>query len=605
MVDALVTLAVAAWFVPFVLEYICRGSRSAYDAIARASIGSLGIFLTLIHVIALFGATSRLTFVLTAVGVAAGWVVYRARDVLEVLPGLELKRNWLVLLGPVLFVGIAAFSVLVQPHFSYKGYLIDSVGVTYVENEKILTPYFSDEWASVAFVDQALTTRSLPTSHPFMEKTLYVSYLTPYFMLLASFFSTLGINPLQHFAYAPLFIGMLLVFVAYICARSFGASRVASSIAALSVPFITNSANLAGIWYAIPAHVGLLVFVLTLSLQRSSVAWRIAGYVLSVFLYPPLLAFVVPVAMCTEERKTMLRVIGLIGGVSIVAILIGALAPATTVVRAFKGAFELVVRPLGLEFAGDIALYPPYIVLPFVAIIGFLFIVPTLWSKQRLAACAILIGLVGWIVYSIVAVTVVIDVQRVVFITAFLICVVASLGYDIILEWVKKTVAFNPTALAWALLVLVFSHVAVNYSADESWRKFKLHTPNKGEGTFLIPSPPASKYLIEEDLALLRRYDVVASSSPRRFVTTPWKGLVLGAATRHIPLHTKASIMGTSHLPYEKIATASCSQLEEYRIKNDIDFAYVPKLATCPNIIPVATSTEGFVLYEFHTAAVK
>jgi hypothetical protein len=403
------------------------------------------------------------------------------------------------------------------------------------------------------------------------------------------------------FAYAPLLLGIALVFAAYNTARGVGASRVASATAALSIPFIANSANLAGIWYAIPAHAGLLMMVATLSLQNDSTRWRMIGYVVSVLLYPPIIVFIVPVILVTERIAHSIRVIGAVIGAGIVAVGIAALSPTVSIVHSISNALALLVRPLGLDFAGDIAVYPPHVVIPAVALVGCAVATPLLISKHRALGVAIATGIVGWMVYSVISVTIVIDVQRVVFITAFLVCIAAAPGYDVILAWIQKTISFNPTAIAWAMIVLVMSNAAPLYSADQSWRKFVLPTPVRGEGTFLIPSPPASRYLVEEDMRLLARYDVVASSSPRRFITTPWKGLALGTVTRHNPLHTKASIVGTTYLRYDQFIAADCEQLEKYRVRFSIDFAYVPEQITCSNAVAVATSTEGFVLYEMRS----
>jgi hypothetical protein len=598
MGDALLLSALAGWVAPFFVEVLTRGTRSISDAIARAALGSMSAYIALIYGIALFGWSSRITFVGSAVVVGLVWTAVRIKTLIELLPDLSFPKQWIRYGGPVVFVGLAATSVLVQPHFSYTGPVIRSSEVTDVTNIEILTPYFSDEWASVAFVDQALTTGGLPVRHPFAEQSSYVSYLTAYFMGLTAFFSTFGFDPLFDFAYAPLFLGIALVYAAYNAARSLGASRVASASAALTVPFIANSANLAGIWYAIPAHAGLLVLMFIVALQKESGRWRLIGYLLATFLYPPIIVFVIPMLLVTESRAHSIRIIGGIVAAGCAAIVIGALSPTVSLVHSITNAYALLVRPLGLDFAGDIPLYPPHIVIPAVAIVGCFFAIPTLASKHRALGSVLAVGIVGWTVYSFIATTIVIDVQRVVFITSVGMCVAAALGYDVVIAWLTKTVSFNPTAIVWAVIVIGISHAAPHYSSDASWKQFVLPTPNRGEGTFLLPSPPASQYLLQEDLDLLDRYDVIASSSPRRFVTTPWKGLAIGAATRHIPLHTKASIVGTSYVRYEKIVEANCEELEEYRRKFSINFIYTPKLATCPNAVAVATSTEGFVLYE-------
>jgi len=601
MGDALLVLALGGWLVPFILEFVCRGTRTISDAIARAAIGSVSAYLILIHGIAAAGLSSRATFVGSTCLVGFVWTAFRIRTVLELIPDISFPKHWIRFIGPVAFVGIASAAVLIQPHFSYSGYVIDSTEVSEVKNVEILTPYFSDEWASVAFVDQALTTRGLPVRHPFAEQSSYVSYMTAYFMGLTAFFSTFGFDPVFEFAYAPLLLGIALVCAAYNAARSLGASRVASAIAALSIPFIANSANLAGIWYAIPAHAGLLMMVVTLSLQKDSVRWRMIGYVVSVLLYPPIVVFIIPILLVTERITHSIRVIGAVLGAGVVAVGVAALSPTVSIVHSVRNAFALLVRPLGLDFAGDIAVYPPHVVIPAVAFVGCVAAIPLLISKYRALGAAIATGIIGWIAYSILSITIVIDVQRVVFITAFLVCIAAAPGYDVILAWIQKTISFNPAAIAWAIIVLVISHATPLYSADQSWRKFVLPTPTRGEGTFLIPSPPASQYLVEEDVRLLARYDVVASSSPRRFITTPWKGLALGTVTRHNPLHTKSSIVGTMYLRYDQFIAADCEQLEVYRGRFSIDFAYVPKQLTCPNAVAVATSTEGFVLYEMRS----
>lgn len=601
MGDALLILALAGWVTPFLVEFLCRGKRSISDAIARAVIGSISAYLFLIYAVAVFGFTSRATFVGSAVVIGLVWIGIRIRTIIKYLPDISFPKNWIRYVSPVVFVGLASASVLLQPHFSYTGPLIRSAEVVEVKNMEVRTPYFSDEWASVAFVDQALTTKRLPVRHPFAEQSSYVSYMTAYFMGLAAFFSTFAFDPLFDFAYAPLLLGMALVYAAYNAARSLGASRVASSVAALSIPFIANSANLAGIWYAIPAHAGLLIFLFVLSLKHDSVRWRMLGYVLSVLLYSPIIVFVIPALLVTERVAHSIRIIGALVLTGATAVLIGAISPTVSILHSITNAVNLLIRPLGLDFAGDIPFYPPHIVIPAVALVGFIAAISSLVSKHHALGVSIAVGVIGWVVYTFVAVTIVIDVQRVVFITSCLLCIAAAPGYDVILAWVQKTVSFNPTPIAWVLIVIIISHAAPRYTSDASWKKFVLPTPNRGEGTFLIPSPPASQFLIQDDLDLLARFDVVASSSPRRFMSTPWKGLVLGAATRHIPLQTKASIVGTTYLRQDQITAADCEQLERYRKQFSIDFMYFPKLATCPNAVAVATSTEGFVLYEMRS----
>lgn len=593
-------VAVVGWFVPFFIEIVCRKTRPAHDGIARAAIGSIAAYLFLIHCIALIDLSSRFFFIGAAWVVALVWLLIRIPVLKKELVHGSLRTIGFGGVASALIVGGVAIIFLVQPHFSYTGYRIDSDDVTEVVNEKNLTPFFSDEWASVAFVDQALTTKGLPTQHPFNERSKYVSYLTPYFMGLAAFFSTFGLDPVYEFAYAPITLSLALVYAAYFAARSLTASRVASTIAALTVLFITNSSNLAGIWYAIPAHAGLLILTLTIALKQQSKYWRVLGFFLSVVLYPPGIVFALPIIIFSEPAIRRYTMIGALMS-SVCVVVLGSLSENVSLVYSFRAMADLVVRPLGLDFAGDIVLYPPHMVIPFAAIAGCIAATPLLFSKYRLIGSCITIGIVGWVAYSFIDTTIFIDVQRVVFITAYFVCVAAAVGYDCILEWFKNTIGFDAKPVAWAALFLVIAHSIPLYTQDTSWRRLILPTPKRGEGTFLLPSPPATQYLVQDDIDILARFDVFPSSSPRTFISMPWKGLTLGAATRHIPLHTKASIFGSSRLRYEEFIQADCTTIEEYRIKYSIDFAYLPQLPSCPNMIPVATSTEGFVLYEMRS----
>ena len=85
----------------------------------------------------------------------------------------------------------------------------------------------------------------------------------------------------------------------------------------------------------------------------------------------------------------------------------------------------------------------------------------------------------------------------------------------------------------------------------------------------------------------------------KTFISPPWKGLAISAATGNYPLATKPSVIGVFTLNYNVfVVDSNCFKKKQLAIENKIDYVYSSKFE-CPNFKEVGESSEDLVLYKF------
>lgn len=596
---ALIYLGVIAICVPFVIELCASRGVSLWAAFGKTVIISSIAHIGLLIVLGMVGWLSFVGSITTSVLIAIVWCFVRRGDLGDVFHTLKYIR-WVHVVNviPFLLALGVAIVLLSYVHFQYTGQVAQLNTINFVYNQTSTYPYYSDEWVIADAVREISETGRLPLDHPFDPARSFVNILLPFTLLVAHFFLTLNLDPVASFAYAPMVCGVLLAACVYLLARRMSASMYASALAAITLLFVTNGSNLAGLWYLIPLHAGLVVFTATLLIRELKPWLRILGFVLTVALYPPFIVFVVPVALLDlHKRENVFKMIGYAAGYAVLLCLALVLFTRLTFSGLFVWLSHTLSRSIGVEFTGEVVSYLPHHVIPIVVLIGFVFGIRAAWKDHKDIVCTLCIGIVLWLLHQIFAVGFVIDIQRVVFATAFGICAVAALGYDFVIFSIAREMQIpeGRRLLGSLMLVVTLAVVVISaraYTSDDSWKQLTL--AGEVDGFSVQPAPPASKYLIEDDVSL---FSLIPPASSVTFLSHPWKGLVIGAATGHTPLHTKWSIVGTNKADYETFVSASCEEKTKIANSKKISHVYTPAFS-CAEFSSLGTSSESIVLYE-------
>jgi hypothetical protein len=129
-----------------------------------------------------------------------------------------------------------------------------------------------------------------------------------------------------------------------------------------------------------------------------------------------------------------------------------------------------------------------------------------------------------------------------------------------------------------------------SYTQNEQWNELKLNSIDSDNK--LSPNPPASSYLTDEDLILFKNIH------HSRFLSTSWKGLVIGAATENYPLDSKSSTVTVNILTSGQFMSSSCVIKSNFAVQYGIDYVYLDSF-DCKGFNLVGKSSEGFYLYRF------
>ena len=137
---------------------------------------------------------------------------------------------------------------------------------------------------------------------------------------------------------------------------------------------------------------------------------------------------------------------------------------------------------------------------------------------------------------------------------------------------------------------MVFFFVsAFFYTPRDNWEDLKLYSLID-DGVF-SPASPANNYLVEDDLRLFE------GISGKRFLSFPWKGLVIGVATHNYPLETKPATLTNKKFSFSKFMNSNCEDKISIARMEEIDYVYSFKF-DCPGFELKGSSSEGAYLYE-------
>lgn len=475
----------------------------------------------------------------------------------------KIKMDWMLV-----FVFLISIASLWQVHYKYSGKInlaTDmSVGYHDVRNMSYEYPYFSDEWDAVGLIKYSINSHSLPFTNPF-DKSFYINFAAPFFSFLAGLMLVLRLDPLTGFNYFAIFINTLIVVICYAFLRINKLSERICAITALSVLYISCGSNLPGIWYLLPVHMGIVFSLLGfcfMALNKRNLSILCAFAVL--LFYPPLIIFY---------------------GLALVIFLMPKID-----FKKFGVASQLTDRLFYPSLSGNyIPQYYFYNIIPVFSLIFFAFGILHVFKNLKWLFSQIVLGIAFWILYSFVSFRIIIDYERIVFFTSIIVIIISGFGLAKVFEMLDKK---WPTSKHIPIVLLVgFVLFIPFYTSQESWQKFILINPVNGYQVY--PKAPANNYLTAEDISLF------SGIKNKKFLSIPWKGLVIASATENYPAVTKEGIIsiGNANL-IAQFLNADCEGKTSLAKKQKLDYIYLYQF-DCQGFEKIGTSQEGFTLYKF------
>lgn len=510
---------------------------------------------------------------------------------------IKLKRPGLIILIPFFAFIIIGYE-LSSVHYNYTGIVVTAGGIGFVNHDAYSYPLFSDEWVNADLARYSIENKSLPLVNPLIQGAPdYANLLTPYDSLTAELFLSLGLDPISEWSALAVAFGLFMCMALYILMRKIGIGSLAAAAAVLCIPFLAEGGNLPGIWFLLPYTLGTLVLLVMLtSLAMRDRKLAVVSAILSLILYPPMMAFVIPTLCVAGAVEPDFRAVLKKKKKIIMGIIVATVCAAALAFVILSRAFDLDMFSKAVSFGffhqnidrGIVSYALSHVVpIPILifAAVGLLLLVK---SKRYILLTPMAVGLAYWIMYAFVSEVLIIEYTRIVAITALLLIVPVGIGIEWILIKIPKT-RTGHSALVYLLFIYAVAtviYLASIYPVSNAWSSFILH---QGE-YILIPGPPVNRYLKPDDLKLFS--DIHGA----RFVAPPWKGLVIGVATGNYPLQTKSATIGTDILSYADFMNADCATKTILAKTYSIEYAYSEPF-DCPDFSEIGNSAEKLHLY--------
>ncbi len=585
-------IGVILLLIPFLLLYRFKDRRVGFAYILSFLIA---FHLLVAIVTQLFGVFNH--WVIFVVNLVVCLVILFKIDYRKFIESLKkIKLNW-VLIVVIIILLIQLFSI----HYDYTG-KATSVVQNYkdVKDLRYPYPYFSDEWSGVALVKYSMESGKLPLVNPLWENSYFSNFELPFHSFVSEIMLLLNLNPLLHYTILTLFTSLLICLLVYFILRINKVSRLAASIACLCVPYIINGANLPGLWTLIPLTLGMIsmllgFFFISLGKKRMIL---LLGFLTLIF-YPPLFVFYAPALVlyfvfAEGSKKEKFKWVFLFFIVCLIAAALMAIRIYMTNEYSLDNTIAQISSRLYYSTLtiNAIPSFPLWKVIPIpVFIFSFIGIIRSLKKEKLWLAIPVLVGLFYWWLYSFILNIIIIGHARVVVSTSILLVLVSGFGFHYVFSYLRRYEPVRRYKILQILQILVlifFLILAFSYTQRDGWKDLKLYSVVNDH--FFSPAAPANVYLQEDDLRLF-------NFTEKRFLSLPWKGLVVGTATGNYPLETKPSTITNQIDRYYKFVNADCKGKREIAEKHEIDYIYSSEF-DCRGFEKLGESEEGLILYE-------
>jgi hypothetical protein len=542
-----------------------------------------------------------------------GWFVFRKikEEKISALGGPASGWDWIIV-----FVVLVSAVILYQVHYNYTGKIniaTDQI-VSYheVKNMVYPYPYFSDEWDAVSLIKYSINTHLLPLKNP-LNNTFFPNFVAPFYSFLAGLILLLRVNPLLSYNIFAIFINTLIILICYVFLRINKLPKVTSAISALSVLYITSAANLPGIWHLIPVHLGIIFSLLGfcfMSLNKAKWAF-LSGFFVLIFYSPliifyglALLVFLLPKIDFSAQggpasgwKNPKIRKIiwySLVGFIALVLAVYFLYLASFTASNASAASNMLFSRLFYPSLSGSfVQHYNFFSVLPLFVIVLFVFGLIHIIKNIKWLFSQIVVGFIFWALYAFVLFRVIIEYERVVFFTAIIVVLISGFGLQKILEYLDSKVKLNkcPVSGYIGILFLLFFVISIpNYTKQENWKKFIL-VDSLSQATAFAKAP-ANNYLVADDVKLF------AGIKNKKFLSLPWKGLVVAVATDNIPEVAKEGTISAGNISsVVNFLQGDCNKKSIMAKNLKLDYIYLYEFS-CPGFTKIDKSSENLYLYK-------
>ena len=503
------------------------------------------------------------------------------------------KIDWILI-----FVVIVLFIQLFSVHYNYTG-KATSIFESYkeVKNMKYPYPYFSDEWAAVSFIKYSINSGKLPLVNPLWHNEPFPNLELPFHSFVSEIILLLNLNPLTQYTLLTIFSGLLICLLVYFILRVNKIDSLVSAIAALSIPYITNGANLPGLWTLVPLILGIISMLLGfifMSTKKNKMVLFLG--LLTLIFYPPLFvlygtSLIVYFIFSNINKEKKIKYLGVFFWVCVFVVFILSLF-AYFVWGSFKEFFSYILSKIFYETftKGMIPDFLIFKIIPLPILFLSIFGILKITRKKLWLIAPIFVGLIYWILYSFVLWRFIIEYERVIVSTSILIVILSGLGLSYLIKdlqefrFIRK---YKILLIAQILILILFFVFCFFYTERDNWQTLKLHS------TYLDYSPaaPASIYLHEDDLRLFK------GIQQKRFLSLPWKGTVIGVATNNYPLYTKPATLTNQIVSFSDFMDADCEEKSKIAKEYEINYVYSKKF-NCSGFREIGDSSEGLYLYE-------
>ena len=503
----------------------------------------------------------------------------------------KIKIDWVLV-----FIIIILFIQFFHIHYNYAGTVTTTIeNYKEVSGVKYPYPYFSDEWSAVSFIQYSLDSGKLPLVNPLWYNAAFPNLELPFHSFVSEMMMVLGLNPVTQYTILTIFTGLLICLLVYFILRFNKISKLAASVACLSIPYIINGANLPGLWTLIPLIMGLISMLLGflfISTERKGMILFMAF--LTLIFYPPLfvlysVALIFYLIYSEIPKKEKIKTIKIYFGICIVLVLLLSLFAYFNREDFISYIFSKIFYETFTRNA--IPDFTIWKVVPIPIILLAIFGGFKIFRKKAWLVSTAIVGLMYWWLYSFMLWRFIIEYERVVLSTSILMMILSGFGLHYLLKYLKKLNfirKYKILKIVQVLVLVLFFIFAFSYTQRENWQDLNLHNI-KGTSAFK-PASPANMYLHPDDLKLFEDIE------GKRFLALPWKGTVIGVATKNYPLDTKSATITNKFTSYSGFMSADCEKKIEIMQENEIDYIYGKEIE-CKEFEELGVSEEGWHLY--------
>lgn len=507
--------------------------------------------------------------------------------------------------GVLILILIIVFICLFSVHYNYSGKysVINPSQYKQAENMRYPYPYYSDEWYAVTFIKHSINTHSLPFKNPLTYHRLaFVNLEFAFHSFLSELVLLLNLNPLTDYSLLAIFFGLMICVLIYNFLRYSSVGKLPAAIACLSALYITNGANLPGIWMLLPLIPGILSMLLSFFFVASDDKKMIFFMVIITLLfYPPLFPFCAVGALSffltskklslKEKVKNIFRYLASIMLAGLLLLLAYFLSGGSA-----NNLFSYIARskifyPTFIK--NSIPQFLIWYVVPIPVLILSILDIFSAGKKRLWMVSMLFLGIAYWIMYSSATFRFIIEYQRVVVFTSILMTITAGFGLNWLIGTLKKSSLFQRNSILsyiQAVALILFLFFSFGYTKRDNWQKLTLLDLKTGRS--VQPAAPANRYLHPDDLRIFR--DI----KNQVFLSFPWKGTVIGIATDNCPITTKSGTVSINEDLFYEFMNSDNNKKYEIAKSYYISYVYVPRF-DCPDFEFIAESEEGICLYKF------